>query len=370
MTIGENIRMMRRRCGLTQEALAAKLSVTPQAVSKWENGGGLPDLMQIMPLAQIFGITTDSLLGVVPTVYGKAHTEAALAHEQLLMAADMSPAEKHLALYHYFRAESEKEPANYTLMRKCINHAAEISRYVDLEGFMSDSPEECDEIFTDCERKNACIARFCEDKSNVEQSDFAMAWIYIHTKQFDNAKKMIDRLPSLESNNLREGIETKRIRFQYGFDRAREAIAGNIRKLLHATAKEFFYGFEEYAWHAGGEEAIAYGEKLLAVLRSYRAFDTLQPDVLFCENLIRSFFPKCYADQGAYDRAAAELMQLAQNAVGIPHCVTDDWTNVPATFEAALARLTDVQREEIMRCDAYQKAAAIMERIQKDDSTI
>lgn len=93
MTIGENIRMMRRRCGLTQEALAAKLSVTPQAVSKWENGGGLPDLSQIMPLAQIFGITTDSLLGVVPTVYGKAHTEAALAHEQLLMVSELPTAE-------------------------------------------------------------------------------------------------------------------------------------------------------------------------------------------------------------------------------------------------------------------------------------
>ncbi|MBR2914149.1 MAG: helix-turn-helix transcriptional regulator, partial [Oscillospiraceae bacterium] len=72
LSIGENIRIMRRRCGFTQEELAARLSVTPQAVSKWENGGGFPDLMQIVPLAQIFGITTDSLLGVTGAVYGKA----------------------------------------------------------------------------------------------------------------------------------------------------------------------------------------------------------------------------------------------------------------------------------------------------------
>ncbi len=79
ISIGDTIRTMRRKCGFTQEELAARLSVTPQAVSKWENGGGLPDLLQIVPLAQIFGITTDSLLGAGDAVYGKAHTGSAPA---------------------------------------------------------------------------------------------------------------------------------------------------------------------------------------------------------------------------------------------------------------------------------------------------
>lgn len=184
MSIGNNIRIMRRKCGFTQEELAARLSVTPQAVSKWENGGGLPDLSQIVPLAQIFGITTDSLLGVTSAVYGKSHTEAAMGHEKLLMASSLPPAEKHLANYSYFRLESEKEPTNYAIMCRCINHAAEISRYVDFEDFMSDRPEERSEIFEDCERKNACIARFCDDRSIIEKSDFAMAWIYIHIKLY------------------------------------------------------------------------------------------------------------------------------------------------------------------------------------------
>ena len=61
LSIGENIKTMRRKCGFTQEELAARLAVTPQAVSKWENGNGTPDISQLIPLAQIFGITTDSL---------------------------------------------------------------------------------------------------------------------------------------------------------------------------------------------------------------------------------------------------------------------------------------------------------------------
>jgi hypothetical protein len=122
---------------------------------------------------------------------------------------------------------------------------------------MSDSTEERDEIFQDCERKNACITRFCDDRTTVERSDFAMAWIYIHTKQFDKAREMIERLPSLESNNLRESIMTKLIKFQYGFEQAKDNISANIRKLLYATTKEFFYSFEDLSWHAESEEALS-----------------------------------------------------------------------------------------------------------------
>lgn len=366
MSIGNNIRIMRRKCGFTQEELAARLSVTPQAVSKWENGGGLPDLSQIVPLAQIFGITTDSLLGAASAVYGKAHTEAALGHEKLLMSTSLPPAEKHLALYSYFRAESEKEPSNYAIMCRCINHAAEISRYVDFEDFMSDHPEERDEIFEDCERKNSCIARFCEDRTIVEQSDFAMAWIYIHSKQFDKAKAMIERLPSLESNNLREGIMTKLVKFQFGFDRAKENISQNIRKLLYATAKDFFYGFEEYACHAESKEAIAFGQKLLGVLQSYKSFSILHSDILLCENHIRCFFPKSYADMGEYEKAAEELLIIVQNFASIPSCAANDWTNAPATLDAALSYMTEEQQEMVKQHNAYKKAIALLEGTVKE----
>lgn len=222
---------------------------TPGCV-KWENGNGTPDIAQLVPLSQIFGITTDSLLGVVSATYGSAHTEAALGHEKLLMSTSRPEAEKHLAAYTYFWAESEKEPANYVIMRKCINHGAGLSRYTDFEGFLADKPQFRDEIFADCERKNICINRYCEDRVNVEKANYAMIWIYIHTKEFDKARELIERLPSLESNNMQESIRTKLIRFQYGFETEKKYIAENISKLLHVTGKEFFYVFEDYAWFA------------------------------------------------------------------------------------------------------------------------
>ena len=62
--LSERIVFYRRKCGLTQEELAEKCSVTPQAVSKWENGLTAPDISLLPRLGEVFGITTDELLGV------------------------------------------------------------------------------------------------------------------------------------------------------------------------------------------------------------------------------------------------------------------------------------------------------------------
>lgn len=62
MTIGESIRYHRKKLNLTQAQLAERLNVTPQAVSKWENDTGLPDITMAAPLARALGTTTDELL--------------------------------------------------------------------------------------------------------------------------------------------------------------------------------------------------------------------------------------------------------------------------------------------------------------------
>ena len=62
-TIGKRIAENRKRLGLTQDALAEQLGVTAQAVSKWENDQSCPDITMLPRLAEIFGTTTDALLG-------------------------------------------------------------------------------------------------------------------------------------------------------------------------------------------------------------------------------------------------------------------------------------------------------------------
>lgn len=63
LNIGTQIRELRRRDGLTQDALADILGVTAQAVSRWESGGSYPDMEIVPAIANYFGITIDELFG-------------------------------------------------------------------------------------------------------------------------------------------------------------------------------------------------------------------------------------------------------------------------------------------------------------------
>ena len=64
ITIGETIRRLRNRKGVTQEKLADALGVTPQAISRWESGAGFPAIDYLPDLAGYFEVSVDELLGV------------------------------------------------------------------------------------------------------------------------------------------------------------------------------------------------------------------------------------------------------------------------------------------------------------------
>ena len=61
-SVGKKIYTLRKAHNMTQQELAALLYVTDKAVSKWENGGGLPELRQMPAIASIFGVTVDDII--------------------------------------------------------------------------------------------------------------------------------------------------------------------------------------------------------------------------------------------------------------------------------------------------------------------
>ena len=60
--IGANIAAYRKRSGLTQVGLAEKLNYSDKAISKWERGESVPDVLTLAQLAELFGITVNDLL--------------------------------------------------------------------------------------------------------------------------------------------------------------------------------------------------------------------------------------------------------------------------------------------------------------------
>ena len=60
--ISRNIARLRRKMGLTQTELAERLYVSNKTVSKWERGAGYPETPQLVRLADLFGVSLDTLI--------------------------------------------------------------------------------------------------------------------------------------------------------------------------------------------------------------------------------------------------------------------------------------------------------------------
>lgn len=63
--IGANIAYYRKKTGMTQAGLGERLNYSDKAVSKWERGDSIPDVLTLMQIAALFEVTVDALLGDV-----------------------------------------------------------------------------------------------------------------------------------------------------------------------------------------------------------------------------------------------------------------------------------------------------------------
>lgn len=66
--IGNNIAAFRKQCGMTQADLADKLNYSDKAVSKWERGESVPDVMTLVQIAELFGIGVNELINQTDAV--------------------------------------------------------------------------------------------------------------------------------------------------------------------------------------------------------------------------------------------------------------------------------------------------------------
>ena len=60
--LGKKIQQLRKDNGMSQEELASKLTISRQAISKWELGESMPDTNNVVQLSKLFGVSTDYLL--------------------------------------------------------------------------------------------------------------------------------------------------------------------------------------------------------------------------------------------------------------------------------------------------------------------
>lgn len=103
---GERLKMIRKQCGLTQKSLANELFVSQQSVWKWEKNESSPNPETIAKMAQIFGVTTDYLLGQEKEKPASASTDG--LDPELLELIKRIPDDRMPEVERYLRFQAEQ----------------------------------------------------------------------------------------------------------------------------------------------------------------------------------------------------------------------------------------------------------------------
>ena len=91
MNFGENLRTMRRKKNISQEELAGKLNVSRQAVSRWEQGNGYPEMEKMIALSRILDVTLDYLVSENDTADGASEDSRSEEQTQGSVSPAMIP---------------------------------------------------------------------------------------------------------------------------------------------------------------------------------------------------------------------------------------------------------------------------------------
>ncbi len=124
LSMGQIIKDLRKKNGFTQEELAERLGVTYQAVSKWENDTGMPDISQVVPLASIFGVSTDALFGIADTTENEEAWKIVRHANSIEKYGEI---ETYLNAYDVLLDGLKKYPNNLIIMINCMNLRASLS---------------------------------------------------------------------------------------------------------------------------------------------------------------------------------------------------------------------------------------------------
>ena len=68
--LGSNIASYRKQQRLTQAGLADRLNYSDKAVSKWERGESMPDVLTLVQVAELFGVSVDDLVAKLNKHFG------------------------------------------------------------------------------------------------------------------------------------------------------------------------------------------------------------------------------------------------------------------------------------------------------------
>lgn len=188
-TMGQIIKKLRKERGFTQEELAEQIGVTYQAVSKWENDLGMPDISQIVPLASVFNVSTDVLFGIDRT------TETEEALKIVSIADDIKEygcLDTYLNSYDILLDGLKKYPNNLMIMNNCMTLGVSL---VMSENGGAYPKYRVEKIISETIRQANFITANSKNITDILRARQCLVFLYISNKKFDLAMAETHNFP-------------------------------------------------------------------------------------------------------------------------------------------------------------------------------
>ncbi len=195
-SIGKTIKDLRKSRGLTQEELAEKIGVTAQAISKWENESGMPDLSQIVPLAHVFGVSTDILLGTgdikkiddVSEILQRAQKKLTFPLTVECLTDKYNVLLDGLKIY----------PNNFILILQCME--LELSLAYPTNPTYDEKNAQV--LYEACEKHANTIFSYDDNVNRILRARMIMLMLYSANGKFAEARRQAEKFPSRADFNI------------------------------------------------------------------------------------------------------------------------------------------------------------------------
>lgn len=278
--IGEILRRLRMERGFTQTEVAAAISVTSQAVSKWENGTGLPDVSQLVPLADFFGVTADCILGRRDNAAEEEIRGFLSSYDDVVCHARYLSESQHITVKEAFdsildnaRKMLRKYPNDFRLM---IN-ICQIIFFAPKEGGFDDTPYAF-ELYGELTDLGEKILEHCADQKIRNDAVWFLAVTYPYQNRYDKIKALAENAPPM--HGCREALLCDAA--EYGTEEHRKY----NEEYLHHCMKHIHFAL--WSWYyrknCSPEERLAPADMEWKIYHAYydrRDFDGWRAGTLF-----------------------------------------------------------------------------------------
>ena len=246
MSFGKTIKDLRRKQDLTQERLAEILSISPQAISRWETDMAMPDISLIAPLCHLFNITSDELLGID------------LAHRKEAVNAIREEADKYAHRGYLDKAREILEDG----LQKYPDNCQLINELMYVSSWQKDATGDCKYLHEAIQWGEKLLAQSTNDQERHSAIQ-VLCFCYRDAGRLDEAVKMAQSMPYM---SVSQEMLLSRIYAGDQAYRAKQSEAYDLLQFLSNRLDSMQTKLDSGEWAYTSDECAALRDKRIALL--------------------------------------------------------------------------------------------------------